>query len=50
MKRMIVGMVTLLSTILSAYPKSDYADDATAAIEHLGKTDDEVVKGFLNGK
>jgi outer membrane protein assembly factor BamD (BamD/ComL family) len=37
-------------TILSAYPKSDYADDATAAIEHLGKTDDEVVKGFLNGK
>ena len=34
--------------IIKEYPKSSYASDAKAAIQNLGKSDEELVKEFLN--
>jgi TolA-binding protein len=37
---------TIYEEIISKYPNTNYAKDAKAAIEHLGKTDDQLIEEF----
>ncbi len=39
---------TIYHQIIREYPTSSYANDAKACLQNLGKTDEELVKDFLN--